>query len=131
MSVKDTLRVGKMNYEEMSDFEINEAVSMFIPFNDCQWKETENDMVFICEHPINEPSRCTDREEFNPCNSPDDMWPLIVENEIGLNPPMSWETDPEWEAKTFNEDGSDEYNNIHTNPLRAAAIVFLKMQESK
>lgn len=64
------------------------------------------------------------------CNNPADAWPIIVENNISLildNPssPMATSNCVGWY--------SDEEPPIHAsnqNPLRAAMIVFLMMQES-
>lgn len=64
------------------------------------------------------------------CNNPADAWPIIVENNISLildNPssPMATSNCVGWY--------SDEETPIHAsnqNPLRAAMIVFLMMQES-
>ncbi len=62
------------------------------------------------------------------CNNPADAWPIIKENMISIcaykraNPGMksvSW-----WEADYFGE-----HITRNDNPLRAAMIVFLLMQE--
>ena len=56
------------------------------------------------------------------CNNPSDAWPIIVENRISIN---NYEED-HWEA-----DHTDYIDSVyHINPLRAAMIVFLKMQEA-
>ncbi|AUR88467.1 NinX [Vibrio phage 1.113.A._10N.286.51.E7] len=70
-----------MNYEDMSDFEVNKLVSNFIDliftFNDT------DETVYICEKdgawnmvPIS---------YFNPCNNPSDAWPIIASNGICIN----------------------------------------------
>lgn len=64
------------------------------------------------------------------CSNPAGMWPIIFENGICITPDLS--KPDEWIA-----DKSVEFygrvkaiaNNRNKNPLRAAAIVFLKMQE--
>lgn len=54
---------------------------------------------------------------FNPCNNAADAWPIIVENQICL-----LSLNDKWRAHDF------KYMAEHTNPLRAAMIVFLEMQ---
>lgn len=97
-----------MNYEQMSDFEINKAVATALPM-DWSWQDSS---VY-----------CTDGEEFDPCNNPADAWPVIAESEIDVQfrqgtkcPPM---------ARHIN------FYCVDKNPLRAAMIVFLMMREDK
>ncbi|ELV7529383.1 DUF2591 family protein [Edwardsiella ictaluri] len=105
-----------MNYAEMSDFEINRAVFMAtgiyyedimdgpigggsaIPFGDgCKWRE------------------------YDFCNNPADMWPLIVENGIAILP---YGRNGLWMAAAAG------VRHHHKNPLRAAATVYLMMKEA-
>ena len=68
---------------------------------------------------------------FDPCNNPSDAWPIIVENEISVDPSgEAWQFDGE-AAKWHYEDGI--YNNIlcPKRPLRAAMICFLKIKEAE
>lgn len=53
------------------------------------------------------------------CNNPADAWPIIVENEISIV------SDSEWIARY----GS--FYSTSKNPLRAAMICYLMMQESE
>lgn len=107
-----------MDYSKMSDFEINKRVGI-----------TTGDATAI-EPCFEVVVRNKTGREFNPCNSPADAWPIIVENNISLildNPSSA--------MATSNCVGwySDEDAPIHAsnlNPLRAAMIVFLKMQDS-
>lgn len=65
------------------------------------------------------------------CNNPADAWPIIVENEISL---ISRCANGEWKAQLHlgREDIFDSYASCwDKNPLRAAMIVFLMMQEAK
>lgn len=69
---------------------------------------------------------------FDPCNNPADAWPIILANKINI----------EFEGDVI--DGEDEWWSIASwgrtaeehqfftddNPLRAAMVVFLMMQES-
>lgn len=94
-----------MKYEEMSDFEINcrihAEVMQISGLNSFKAKDY--------------------------CNNPSDAWPIIVENHIAVVPyqytvPQAWPTAFGLASKFTTED---------RNPLRAAMIVFLKMQETK
>lgn len=57
------------------------------------------------------------------CNNPADAWPIIVENRIRINPILY----TKWMAEDYLEDVS----SCDENPLRAAMIVFLMMQDDK
>lgn len=61
---------------------------------------------------------------FDPCNNPADAWPIIVANRIAVEPSGIGE---EWIAHC------SQYSWVmdDTNPLRAAMIVYLMMQESE
>ena len=108
-----------MNYEEMSDFEINKAVS-----GKFRKVWTWGGEVFLS---------MASTKPFDPCNNPSDAWPIIVENEITVAKTKSFD---EWEAYG----GGYEVNYDHEiescmgsefmdkNPLRAAMICFLKMK---
>lgn len=70
-------------------------------------------------------------KKFDPCNNPADAWQIIVENKIMLSPRCA---NDEWKAQIHlgREDIFDNYASAwHKNPLRAAMIVFLMMQEEK
>ncbi|MEG2665145.1 MAG: phage protein NinX family protein [Hafnia sp.] len=101
-----------MDYSNLSDFEINKLV----------------DVAF---HGETTPMR-TQSLDFgitNYCINADQAWPIIKENMISLcaykraNPGMksvSW-----WEADNFGD-----HITRDNNPLRAAMIVYLLLQES-
>lgn len=113
-----------MNYEELSDFEINKMV-MAIAKN---WKgatitctEDENKVGYSEPLYIQGARVGSTINFFDPCNNPSDAWPIIVENRISLEA----EGDDEWTASTA-------YYVLQAkskNPLRAAMIVYLMMQE--
>lgn len=98
-----------MDYSKLSDFEINKRV-----FN------------------ILMKGRCWDRQgngSFNYCNNAADAWMIITSNRIGIIPA------PEngiWRAanRVIGANSDPRYFTQDANPLRAAMIVFLKMQES-
>lgn len=124
-----------MNYEEMSDFEINRAVA-------CRLDGTELDSfgkpMFAIDCYFSLPNSSSvewhrvgadESRVFNPCNNPADAWPIIVGNKICLafdvmaEPPSqgSWVAQPSY--------GYSSERVRNDNPLRAAMIVFLMMQD--
>lgn len=107
-----------MNYEEMSDNEINEMVA------DLMGGYAGN------VHGIETKVKVNDAEtnglfymEVDYCNSPSDAWPIILENKITIFSPNDTHDDSLWMAEL------DEFHIFSVNPLRAAMIVFLMMQE--
>jgi len=100
-----------MNYEEMSDFEINVKV-----------------------HILNGGLDNSDPTP-NYCKNPSDAWPIILANKISLSPDIYIDEDTgravvtdDWEAESQIKPYISHMTN---NPLRAAMIVFLRMQDSK
>lgn len=73
---------------------------------------------------------------FDPCNNPTEAWSIIDDNEIALLP----STDFGWVAisglmlngcSSYIDQRLDScFQHSDTNPLRAAMIVFLQMQEN-
>lgn len=68
--------------------------------------------------------------DFNPCNNPADAWPIIYRHKISIE----FDGDDSTEPETTWCHARDMYRrcgiNYQSNPLRAAMIVFLLMQES-
>lgn len=65
------------------------------------------------------------------CNNPADAWPIIQGNRISL---VIDDTTNEWSSalvNDFSEDSAFQHSNANKNPLRAAMITFLMMQESQ
>jgi len=111
-----------MNYEELSDFEINMAVALVL---DVYYAEGEMEPVVIIKD-------CTHIMDADYCNNPSDAWPIITENRISLDA-VEDEHDSEryWSAIA---PGGSQFSAItwgSKNPLRASMIVFLKMQEDR
>ncbi|QDB70225.1 hypothetical protein KGB41_gp68 [Salmonella virus KFS-SE2] len=111
------------NYEDMSDSQIAQKVFFFVSGNLCPngglAHISSDGFFFFDEKNI--------KRKFDPCNNPYDAWPIIVENHIAVVPyqytiPQAWPTAFGAASKFTTEDG---------NPLRAAMIVFLKMNEGK
>ena len=125
-----------MNYEAMSDFEINKSVLK---------AHTGGLVCNIRQHRLKKLRAfkgrvlfdLTDEDddvfgEVDYCNIPADMWPIIIQNNIELSPLYRGE----WCASvvnnyTYNEDPIYDLQHAHANPLRAAAIVFLMMKEAE
>jgi hypothetical protein len=63
------------------------------------------------------------------CNNPVDAWPIIVNNSISLECIVVNRHEKTWRAQFKTAYVKHRVN--HKNPLRAAMIVFLMMQESK
>lgn len=62
--------------------------------------------------------------DFDPINNPQDAWPIILENNIAIAPPVRNEKG--WLAWTVVNEGVEVFKARNDNPLRAAMIVFLK-----
>lgn len=100
-----------MDYRKLSDGEINRHVAIALGV------KPRKTICFI---------RYKDSEDIWPeyCNNPVDAWPIITSNRIGIVPGTA--TD-KWAA----HHGDWEIAIADVNPLRAAMIVFLMMQEAK
>lgn len=128
-----------MNYSEMTDFEINCAVAITLGMSHAfYFPKSEDDFCEGIEPKDRGPIWQSGRYEvkgyrvsngncFNPCSSWADAGPIIQEYGIGLMPFKKIDA-AAWDlscgllsAKKIN----------HENPLRAAMIVFLMMQEKK
>lgn len=107
------------NYEDMSDLEIAQKVFFFVSSNLCP----NGGLAHICSDGFFFFDDKNIKRKFDPCNNPADAWPIIVENRIRINPILY----TKWMAEDYLEDVS----SCDENPLRAAMIVFLKMNEDK
>lgn len=108
-----------MDYSKMSDFEINMKVAeLFLDYDSI----SQLPHIGMSVHWGDGANWHT----YNPCNNPADAWPIVSEHNIAVVPyrhtlPQAWPTAFGMVSKFTTED---------KNPLRAAMIVFLKMQES-
>lgn len=124
-----------MNYEDMSDFEVNGAVAAIVTGGDVIEKYD------MAEAPTADGVQVVYKvgvhgEFLDYCNNPSDAWPIVVDNEITIAKHVS---NDEWEAYG----GGYEVNYDHEiescrdaefmdkNPLRAAMICFLKMKDTE
>lgn len=64
----------------------------------------------------------------NYCNNPADAWPIITESKISIYAMSEADARGKWGAEAFYPNEAYHFND---NPLRAAMIVFLMMQDSK
>ena len=106
-----------MNYEEMSDFEINKQVAIN--------RGGYQGHVEHMQHGVKESDRASHGLLFTErdyCNNPSDAWPIIVANRINVYASEGPDFMP-WMA------GCGGMVASNRNPLRAAMIVFLMMQE--
>ncbi|EFQ9579823.1 DUF2591 domain-containing protein [Salmonella enterica] len=107
------------NYEDMSDSQIAQKVFFFVSSNHCPnggLAHISSDGFFFFDDK-------NIKRKFDPCNTPSDAWPIIVDNEISIN---------RWALS--DGCGADRFGHFDTRddkPLRAAMIVFLKMNEDK
>ena len=106
-----------MDYSKLSDFEINKMVAELFHNPDDTGGGFGQDIYMV----FNGLDSCS--REFNPCNNPSDAWPIIFESEINIQfrhgadlPPMARHCD---------------FYHVDKNPLRAAMIVYLMMNEDK
>lgn len=113
-----------MDYSKMSDQEINKLVAFALG---C--KEVVPD-IFMSDdrrYEFDKPkNKSGNKFFFDPCNNVADAWPIIVDKKIGLKP-VRWN---EWRAEGDDSCGFLSYTQTDKNPLRAAMIVLLMMQES-
>lgn len=97
------------NYEDMSDFEINCRVHA--------------DVMQI--------SGLNSFKAKDYCNNPDDAWPIIVKHEIDVIQNNGQDCSLATNSAVMMFRGDDVFICQHENPLRAAMIVFLMMNEGK
>lgn len=103
-----------MDYNNLSDFEINKGVATEIGgFDKANFFEVHSVIFKSCGR--------FQYTCFDPCNNPTDAWEIITTNKIGLSP-----SGDIWHAYSPEEN----FLFSDVNPLRAAMIVFLKMQDS-
>jgi hypothetical protein len=105
------------NYEEMSDSQIAQKVFFFVSSNLCPkggLAHISSDGFFFFDDK-------NIKQKFDPCNNPADAWPIIEKYRISILDQLTeWCVDAKGVSPIFD-----------TRPLRAAMIVFLKMNEDK
>lgn len=113
-----------MDYSKLSDFEINKRVALTLGF--ILYKNGESHRA---NHVAIQEGRCG-AFTMDYCNNPADAWPIIVANQISI---LYEEAIGKWNAgKAYRVDGVEWQitdDVMDKNPLRAAIIVFLMMQD--
>ncbi|MGL4754681.1 MAG: phage protein NinX family protein [Aeromonadaceae bacterium] len=117
-----------MNYEEMSDHEINQAVTCEV-FGCHDWGVNKDGSFYHCgilgDAYIHQ-------KVVDYCNNPSDAWPIMVANGIATVAENGILVGATNNSQEFYEPyGSVVHSYTHANPIRAAMIVFLIMQEAK
>ncbi|WKZ93596.1 DUF2591 family protein [Chimaeribacter arupi] len=116
-----------MNYSELSDYEINNAVAVALGAKMVNAYSVK-DVRESIQYDLNGKTLLVTRgfgdgpNRFDPCNSWADAGPIIERKKICLKPAE----DDRWGAISR---GPDVKLWISDNPLRCAMIVFLMMQE--
>lgn len=108
-----------MNYSEMKEHEINAAVGEAMGWN-AKFIHQDDSVTFR-----DDLGRLRGRKNY--CNSWADAGPIIQQNAISVGVRRPGESN-EWIASAF-LDVFPAVRYRHSNPLRAAMIVFLMMQE--
>lgn len=115
-----------MDYSKLSDFEVNRRVAELLG---------KFEYVSDCNHNGGSAVLCDSLrtcDEYDYCNDPRDAWPIIVENEISIE--KNSRSTEYWRAATWEQINGCEFKPIEQcedkNPLRAACIVYLMMQEA-
>lgn len=112
-----------MNYEDMSDPEINKAVADALGL---KTTSQYDDFIAVRKKGFGQ------WVEVDYCNNPSDAWPIIFHSQISLTSPNSFGTEEIWDAEYFIPKNTGEViSENNKNPLRAAMIVFLKMKSEK
>lgn len=123
-----------MDYIKLSDFEINAAVFEALHGGAPDYKEGDTGKMILISYEGDVVGGDAvevevERGVFNPCNNPADAWTIILSNRIS----MIWDCSEDANSEWWNAvDQFDECRiQYQSNPLRAAMIVFLMMQEAK
>lgn len=109
------------DYSKLSDFEINKCVA----------KIHGGFALTLAVHNETPSGKSFDPGRFDPCNNPADAWPIIVANNIDIIQDNGQGCALATNSAIQMFLGDDVHISQDENPLRAAMIVFLMMQESK
>lgn len=120
-----------MDYSKLSDADINGLVMDALSDGNQAHRRGNGSAVELL-HQVNtvEFGEHIEREEvyakFDPCNNPADAWPIITANKISIYAMSEADKRGGWGAEAFHPNDAYSFND---NPLRAAMIVFLMMQD--
>lgn len=119
-----------MNYKEMSDVDIAAATLEHAGYKMID----DGDRYAIYNSKSGRKDigeKASAKFKFDPCNNPSDACPIIFSSRIMLNPYCA---DELWKAEVpcgFDGFVKAYATCYHRNPLRAAMIVFLMMEDAK
>ena len=125
-----------MNYDTVSDFEINKAVAEALGVPG-MFPSDKPDIILVGKPilpmlSLDDYSETTCRiEAFDPCNNWSDIGPIIEDKKISLCywASMGWRASNT--MRVVADESIGEFEVADKNPRRAAAIVFLKMMEGE
>ena len=107
-----------MNYAKMSDFEINKMITKHLLTDGWRYNKKEKGFIYEADgdfYPI-----------YDYCNNPSDAWPIfdgIIKSDCIVQILKA--------GVIVALAGGGRIQCMHKNPLRAAMIVFLMMNEGK
>ncbi|HCR2010148.1 TPA: DUF2591 domain-containing protein [Enterobacter asburiae] len=113
-----------MDYSQLSDQEINAMVGKIVSKDGLSIIASDGNAVIHEYADCGEfKGICLGWKVFDPCHSPADAWPIIESNRISIRNRYEgdWKAENEWGESRF---------HVACNPLRAAMIVFLMMQDA-
>lgn len=119
-----------MDYSQLSDFEINKLVANATGTQVEETYQFVNGGEDIADHMsgIVLMRKITSNRKhwklYEPCSNPADAWPIITSSRIAIIPAINAD---KWAANH----GDWDVFSTNANPLRAAMIVFLMMQDAK
>lgn len=116
-----------MDYSKMSDFEINSAMHNALMDKPYELEFLGNDKIRWLRDSVDVTADKVDYKKNtlrDYCNNPADAWPIIHGNQIDL----SFGEHVHETLKGCCMASDNNISSTHDNPLRAAMIVFLKMQ---
>lgn len=124
-----------MDYSKLSDFEINKMVAVATGARVTEsvgFVNTGEDISGHYQEPALLREVTNNRrhwKRYDPCNNPADTWPIIVDKKICIAFDVFHEPQDlgGWVASPAYGWASERVRDV--NPLRAAMIVFLMMQE--
>lgn len=117
-----------MDYSKLSDFEINKRVADIAMNGTWHVKPSHPDNYTGGWLYGSNGIKTYELPDY--CNNPADAWPIIVDNRITV---MIDDTTNDWSAalvQDFCDTSAFKHSICHKNPLRAAMVTFLMMQDS-
>lgn len=119
-----------MDYSKFSDTEINLMVGEIVSHDKMSILSSGGFALIHEFQDCGDFKRiCLGWKRFDPCSSPSDAWPIIVENKISI---IIDDTTDEWSSASlqdFTDTAAYKHGNSNKNPLRTAMITFLMMNE--